>query len=320
MYCRVRKLVPHTSSDDLMVKLNNKQVKWIVSNVISGNTSCVDAASVYEITPRWARGLVKKYKDTGEYPKLNKMRRPKTELTDEQKRLIDLEYPKSFFGARMLRHHIFEEHRKILPQNKIHKYMLEKGYAKQNKNKQKKRKRCRYERKHSLSLLHVDWTKHLGKEVIAIQDDASRNILALGEYVSATTKSSINLCEKAWEELGPLTQFVIALNSDRGPQFYPNYGENKENHKFLIYLNLVGIKHIPSRRNNPQTNGKLERWFQEYKRHRHKFKSAEEFRVWYNNRIHGALNYRRGETPAKAFIKKMRPTIWVGLNFKKIGL
>jgi len=32
-------------------------------------------------------------------------------------------------------------------------------------------------------------------------------------------------------------------------------------HKFGLYLDSKDVKHIPSRRNNPQTNGKMERWF-----------------------------------------------------------
>jgi len=52
--------------------------------------------------------------------------------------------------------------------------------------------------------------------------------------------------------------------------------------EFQEQLKARGIKHIPSRRNNPQTNGKMERLVQEYKRHRHRFKDAKEFMDWYN--------------------------------------
>jgi len=62
------------------------------------------------------------------------------------------------------------------------------------------------------------------------------------------------------------------------------------------YLESKRIIHIPSGGNNPQTNGKIERWFQEYLRHRNKFNSANEFKDWYNDRIHGSLELEWGET------------------------
>jgi hypothetical protein len=47
--------------------------------------------------------------------------------------------------------------------------------------------------------------------------------------------------------------------------------------------------YIPSRRNNHQTNGKLERFWLEYDRHRFRFDTMEEFIVWCNNRMHRAV-------------------------------
>ncbi len=76
--------------------------------------------------------------------------------------------------------------------------------------------------------------------------------------------------------------------------------------EFQKYLAGRGIKHIPSRRNNPQTNGKFERWIEEYKKHRDKFESDLEFVDWYNDRLHGALKLEWAETPNEAFIRKLR--------------
>ena len=60
------------------------------------------------------------------------------------------------------------------------------------------------------------------------------------------------------------------------------------------------------KRNNPQTNGKIERWFQEYRRHRWRFDTAYAFAEWYNNRVPGALDLEYFETQNEAFIRKMR--------------
>ena len=51
--------------------------------------------------------------------------------------------------------------------------------------------------------------------------------------------------------------------------------------------------------NHPQSNGKVERFFQTYQRFRGKFESVEEFRDWYNKvRPHFSLDLR---TPEKVF-------------------
>ena len=318
----IRKLVRLENSRELMVKLNNKKIRWSVNQVVKGNKSCKEITEIYETSERWIQVLVKKYKDTNSYPIMNWKRRPKICLTEEQKALIDKGYSETYFGAMMLRHHIRTAYGINIPQNKMHYYMIERGYSKPNPKKQKQRKRCRYERDHSLSLLHADWTEYLGKQTIGFEDDASRKMLSLLEFDNANTKNTIKALETARNNLGELAPFIIAINTDRDAQFIGNKKNDNDEayHKFVEHINSLGIKHIPSRVKNPQTNGKIERWFQEYKKHRHKFKSAEEFRVWYNNKIHGALKYRRGETPEKAFIKKIDPSVWIGLRFKLINL
>ena len=67
---------------------------------------------------------------------------------------------------------------------------------------QKKKKRrkpwIRYERKHSLTPVHLDWhTSQInGKEVCVVLDDSSRFILAGGEFAAATGEVSIGSGEK----------------------------------------------------------------------------------------------------------------------------
>jgi hypothetical protein len=58
---------------------------------------------------------------------------------------------------------------------------------------------------------------------------------------------------------------IQAINTDRGSQFYPNKRDinGEADSVFREYLESKGIKHVSSKRNNPQTTGKIERWFQE---------------------------------------------------------
>jgi transposase InsO family protein len=53
-------------------------------------------------------------------------------------------------------------------------------------------------------------------------------------------------------------------------------------HKYEMFLRQKGIRHILCRVNHPQTNGKLEKFYDLYNNHR--FGSLEEFVAWYNDR------------------------------------
>jgi len=63
-------------------------------------------------------------------------------------------------------------------------YLKASGLAQDDPNKKKRRKWVRYERKHSLSAGHIDWHERDGTriKVCVILDDASRMILAGGEF------------------------------------------------------------------------------------------------------------------------------------------
>jgi len=91
------------------------------------------------------------------------------------------------------------------------------------------------------------------------------------------------------------------VNTERGSQFYANKGGKSQ---FQKYLEDLGIKHVVSRKNNPQTNGKVERFWLEYAHHRWRFSPIHEFVGWYNHRIHGSLCLKSGENPHDAFIRK----------------
>jgi len=69
------------------------------------------------------------------------------------------------------------------------------------------------------------------------------------------------------------------------------------------FLGLSNKKKFKSRK----SNGKVERWFEAYDRHRSAFETKEEFMNWYNEiKPHGALNFEVLETPTQAFVRKMR--------------
>ena len=180
-----------------MVKLTNKKIRWAVKQVVKENRDTKVIAKTYGVSRRRIQQLARQYKETGEYPILNMKRRPRTYLNDEQKQIIEKAYNECFLGARLLRYHIKKHYKQNIPQNKIHQHLLRKKIAVPNPNKQKKRKRCKYERKHSLSLVHADWCEHNNVKVIVYEDDASRNILAMGEFEHVTGENTIKILKEA---------------------------------------------------------------------------------------------------------------------------
>ena len=224
-----------------MVKLKNGEIKWIVKHAENGDITTRQAAEIYGVSIRRVQQLVKEYREKNIIHKQKKNRRPKTYLAEEQKKIIDEVWKEMKVGTRLLYYEIRRRGHKI-PHNKIHTYLKETGRTIPNPKKQKKRKRCRYERKHSCSIIHGDWhRKSIEHPYAIIWLDDIRHILAGGEFKEATIENSITF-EKAMNKAREYNVEIKEVNTDKGSQFY--------------------LKCIPSHRNNPQTNGKFERlWY-----------------------------------------------------------
>ena len=177
--------------------------------------------------------------------------------------------------------------------------------ATEQASKQKRRKPwVRYERNYSLSAGHMDWTEHEGMQCCVVLDDSSRKVLAGVECRSATAEQSIALVEQVLKEYGHVRR-IREIITDHGTQFYANKRDKDGNaeHSFGQYLKSQGVKHILCRYKHPQSNGKVERWFQEYKKHRMDFFSLEDFIIWYNNRPHGRHDL---QTPEEVFWQRVQ--------------
>ena len=178
----------------------------------------------------------------------------------------------------------------------------------------------RYEREESLSAVHMDWhtSKYNGKQVCVVLDDASRMILAGGEFSRAATELSIQLLQEAYEtyeHIAPIREII----TDHGSQFFANTRDfqGNANHAFEQFCKEKGINHILARVKHPQTNGKIERWFGTYKQFRGKYPTFEEFILWYNEiRPHQSLDDENGKmrTPKEAFWKRAEGHIMKNCN------
>jgi len=241
------------------------------------------------------------YLETGELPEIGKKNgRPPKPIEDWETGLVRVAWVKYRVSADTLERLILRDYGSHIGHNRIHKIMLLLGFAKKKSKKDiRKKDWIMYERRHSLTAVHIDWHQHSRTYVFAVIDDASRKILALLECSSATTSASIRGMEEALKH-GKIRQCI----SDHGAQFIANIGGDS---KFKKYLDSQQIKQILCRVKHPQSNGKIEKWFEIYDRHRHAFENKEDFIQWYNEvRPHRSLRFDVLETPAQAFERKRR--------------
>ena len=307
-----------------MVKRKERKLEYAFKQKEKGIKN-KDASYLCGIGVRWFQKLYAKYKMTGSIPELKWNRRPKTHLSIEEEELVEKAIKESRLrGSVHLRLYIQRYYKVTLPNNKIHRYLLKKGIAEEDEKKQRQRIYRLYERDHSFSLGHLDW--HVskcvpGKQVCVFIDDASRKIISGDEYDNALEDYAIDIVNQAIKIAYKIYSSVIReINTDKGSQFYANKkssdGERGQT-EFELFLKKNNIKHIPSRRNHPQTNGKNERWFRTYEENRLKFKTFKEFTDWYNDKINLGLSRKEGITPNDAVGFKLQPGAIVGLFFRR---
>ena len=107
-----------------MTKLTDKKIKFICKHRVDiRDWKNQQLAIQFEVTERRVQQLVKEYKETGKYPKLNPSRRPKgSPLTEQEKQIIETTWEEKRLGARLLFYEIQKRGYKI-PHHKINKYL-----------------------------------------------------------------------------------------------------------------------------------------------------------------------------------------------------
>jgi putative transposase len=277
-----------------------------------------------KLSKRRVEQIWKEYRETGKEPVVGKnLGRPRKPITPEEAEIIKIAFTRYKFGARMLEPVIEGFYNIHVPHNRLHTFMLSEGLAVENEKKKKRRKWVRYERKHSMSAGHIDWHEDEkdGIKVCAILDDASRKILAGGEFATIDTENSMKVIDQMVERywiICPLRELMM----DHGSEFGAHRRDENGNWdgEFKRYIVSLGIKPILARVKHPQTNGKLEKWFDAYQRFRKFFATFDEFVEWYNNRPHGSLNFEKLETPEQAFWRKLQTEAIFGIGHRLFGL
>ena len=282
------------------IKLTRAKLMETIRRKNEGWTT-YQARKIAKISIRRVNQIYSSYLKLDKLPEIGKKNgRPLKTIEDWEINLIKEVYPKYRVSADTLERIIDKLYGKHIGHNRIHKILIDCGFAKQKQKKDiRKKKWIRYQRKHSLTAVHIDWHYDNKAYIFAVIDDASRKMLALLETSSATTDYSIEGMLLALKH-GKIKQCI----SDHGAQFICNVNGDS---RFKSFLNANGIKQILCRIKHPQSNGKIEKWFSLYDNHRYAFASKESFLHWYNEiRPHRSLNFEELETPQEAFIRKMK--------------
>jgi len=293
-----------------VLKLTAAKVKYIIRAKTDNISSKIIAAemkvSIRTVNRVWSHWMKNKEPWA---PK--KFGRPKKSLGEPDIQLILKIHKEQNSGARRIEKVIEQNYGKRIPHNAIHQVLLENGLANEEKQKKKRRKPwIRYERKHSLTAVHLDWhtSRFNEKEVCVVLDDSSRFILAGGEFQAATAENSIELVRKALEDYGEIRK-IREVITDHGTQFFANkVDKNGESESaFGQFLAKNEIKHILARVKHPQTNGKIEKWYHTYEKSRKLFDDFNKFLNWYNSiRYHESLDEKHYlQTPEDAFWSRL---------------
>jgi len=300
-------------------RLTEKKIRYIVRHKQRGKSNREIAfemrVSVSTVKRVWSYWLTHK-----EYLPIRRRGRKVKELSEKEKEIIREAKARYKLGARRLEKVIEQVYGIHIPHNRIHKFLVEEGLAKEEPRKKRRRKPyIRYEREYSMSAGHIDWFDKDGVKFCAILDDASRKILAAGEFKNANTDNSIALVDKLVEDywgIMPLEELI----SDNGSEFgaHRKDGKKEWDSRFKRHLESLGIKLITSRIKHPQTNGKIEKLFDCYNRYRDDFEILDDFVYWYNNiRFHESLDTKHYlQTPEDAFWSRLPVEARLGVAFK----
>lgn len=294
------------------VKLTQEDVDTICRRVVDHEMNTAYVAEQFDISRRRVQQLAKPYRDTGQIPTLDTPgRTPYADHPDDlEQRVLRLSHELGM-GAVALAHVLRQRDEVQVDNNKVNEILLRHGEARVNKNKQGRRRPwVRFERMLPLTTVHMDWYHNQAKDwVICVQDDASRRVLAMRELPARSAEQSVEALDTAREAFGHLAP-IREVITDHGSEFYASKRkqDGSADHAFEAYLTEQGIEHTLCKIGRPQSNGKLERFFQTYDKQRWRFASLGGFLAFYNGkRPHMSLDWDALETPGEAFDRLAQP-------------
>lgn len=206
------------------MSLTDDKIRLIVDAVIKRKSPIEHIAERYDITKSRVYQILTEYKKVGYYPQLKKRGRKPVEISESvRKQIIDAK-KKFELGSAWIAKYLRVKHRLHIGNMQVHAVLLEEGLTEKEPHKRNRRKPwVRYEREHSLSAVDMDWNVYADgiTHVCVVLNDASRMILAEGEFSAETAEYSILLLKETYEKylyIKPIHEVI----SDHGTQFYAN--------------------------------------------------------------------------------------------------
>lgn len=190
------------------------------------------------------------------------------------------------WGPEKIAGNLKAHHNIDISHHQIYNLLVQIGKNKAIENPRRIKGKTRYEREHSMSLLHMDWKDTLTEPMLSCMDDHSRFLTASDKFSEATSENSIRILERTIKRFGTPEQVL----TDRGSQFWNNLGDKPT--EFTQFCTEHGIEHIKCSKASPQANGKLEAFHACYDDESWRFKTHMGYiRYWNYKRPHGALGY-----------------------------
>jgi len=105
--------------------------------------------------------------------------------------------------------------------------------------------------------------------VLAVKDDASRRVFNMIKTDGSSANRSVELLDSVQTE-NDVPVLILEVITDHGSEFINTYQDERPrlDHDFESYLDNREIKHTFCKVGRPQSNGKIERFFQTYDKHR----------------------------------------------------
>jgi putative transposase len=183
-------------------------------------------------------------------------------------------------GAVVIAHVLRVRDELSIANNRVHEILQEHDHGSENPAKQgRKRPWVRFEREHAAVTVHMDWYQNdRGQQVLAVEDDASRRVLDMIETGSSSASQAVEFLESVDEEFDSPVP-ILEVITDHGSEFVNPRQDDRPclDHEFERFLHDNDIEHTLCKVGRPQSNGKIERFFQTYEKHRKRFGTLDEF-------------------------------------------
>jgi putative transposase len=293
------------------MKLEQDDVYRICKRVVDHGLDTQFVADQFEISRRRVQQLAKEYRESEEIPTLDTPgRKPYAEYpADLEDRILEI-YRSYGLGAEAVSHVLRLRDGISIDTNRVHDILEEYEHVTPNPNKQGRRRPwVRFERDYAGVTVHMDWYQNeRGDHVLGVEDDASRFVFDMIETDSSSAAVSVDLLDSVREDFETDVP-ILEVITDHGSEFVNPHQDERPclDHDFEGYLHEHDIKHSLCAVGRPQSNGKIERFFQTYEKQRWRFDSLQAFLDFYNKeRPHMSLTWDELETPYEAY-DRLRP-------------